>query len=131
MNPAFGGKRNTWEVLERNWKKLTSDTRLASCCGPLGNQPDGSAARRHDWGGFVAVLTRASGFGRLVMQVRARQREVEEGRALYCMTWYRHPEGNLLDTHVASVEMLHVIRSTVAIARYVVFVAPALHHQPA
>lgn len=62
--------------------------------------------------------------------IRAHKQEVPENTAAYAFAWYRDLEGNLLDKHVAAVELLNVLRPTVAIARYVVFAALALHEHP-
>jgi len=62
--------------------------------------------------------------------IRAHELEVPENSAAYAFAWYRDLEGNLLDKHVAAVELLNVLRPTVAIARYIVFAALALHQYP-
>jgi fatty-acid peroxygenase len=43
---------------------------------------------------------------------------------------HRDHEGNLLDPAVAGVELLNVLRPTVAVDRYLVFAALALHEHP-
>lgn len=46
------------------------------------------------------------------------------------IAWHRDAEGALLEPRVAAVELLNVLRPTVAISRFVVFAAVALHSQP-
>ena len=43
---------------------------------------------------------------------------------------FRGRDGRLLDTEVATVELLNLLRPTVAVARYVTFTALALHKHP-
>ena len=53
-----------------------------------------------------------------------------EDTALHVIGWYRDADGELLDLHTAAVELLNVLRPTVAVDRYLVFVAMALHQHP-
>lgn len=68
--------------------------------------------------------------GTILDKIRAHELEVPENSAAYAFAWYRGLDGNLLDRHVASVELLNVLRPTVAIARYITFAALALHEHP-
>lgn len=60
---------------------------------------------------------------------RARERG-ERGTALGEIAAYRDTDGDLLPPDVAAVELLNVLRPTVAVARFVVFAAMALHGAP-
>ncbi|MCF6509809.1 cytochrome P450 [Blastococcus sp. MG754426] len=66
----------------------------------------------------------------VVERVRSGDLEVEDGRAAHVVAWHRDAEGHLLDADVAAVELINVLRPTVAVARYVAFVAVALHQYP-
>ncbi|MBE9045572.1 cytochrome P450 [Pleurocapsales cyanobacterium LEGE 10410] len=66
----------------------------------------------------------------IIEQVRNSRLEIPEDRALYSIANHRDLEGNLLDKHTAAVEIINLIRPTVAIARYVIFAALALHEHP-
>ena len=66
----------------------------------------------------------------IIEQVRNSQLEVPEDSALYCIANHRNLEGELLDKHTAAVELINILRPTVAIARYVIFAALALHEHP-
>ncbi|WP_077622804.1 cytochrome P450 [Sediminibacillus massiliensis] len=66
----------------------------------------------------------------IVEEVRAGVREPAEGTALYEFSWYRDLDGNLLDSHMAGVEILNILRPIVAIAYFIVFGAMALHSYP-
>jgi fatty-acid peroxygenase len=67
----------------------------------------------------------------LIVQVRANQLAVPSESALYAIAHHRDLQGNLLETQIAAVELLNIIRPTVAVARYVAFSALALHEHPA
>ncbi|MBT2452370.1 cytochrome P450 [Streptomyces sp. ISL-43] len=51
-------------------------------------------------------------------------------RALETVAWHRDAGGRLLDSRTAAVELLNIIRPTVAIAWFAVFAAHALHRDP-
>ena len=53
-----------------------------------------------------------------------------EGSALGLVSTWRDPDGRALDGHTAAVELLNLLRPTVAVARFVVFGALALHDHP-
>lgn len=50
--------------------------------------------------------------------------------ALHRIAWHRELDGSLLSEEVAAVELLNVLRPTVAVDRFVVFAAMALHAHP-
>lgn len=52
------------------------------------------------------------------------------GSPLEAIALHREPDGTLLDPHTAAVELLNIIRPTVAIAWFAVFAAHALHRHP-
>ncbi|MFD9516113.1 cytochrome P450 [Streptomyces sp. NPDC059979] len=58
------------------------------------------------------------------------QRTSVPGSPLEAVALHREQDGTLLDPHTAAVELLNIIRPTVAIAWFAVFAAHALHRQP-
>ena len=68
--------------------------------------------------------------GQVIDQVRSGGLRLEDGRAAKVIAEHRDRDGHLLDAEVARVELINVLRPTVAIARYVVFAALALHQHP-
>ncbi len=66
----------------------------------------------------------------VIERVRAGELEVAEGSAAHVVAWHREPDGRLLDPVVAAVELINVLRPTVAVARFVTFAALALHEHP-
>ncbi|MCQ3975180.1 MAG: cytochrome P450 [Anaerolineae bacterium] len=66
----------------------------------------------------------------VVGQVRAGRLNLPEQSAVHVIATHRDLNGNLLTPHVAAVELLNVLRPTVAVAVYITFVAHALHQHP-
>jgi fatty-acid peroxygenase len=63
-------------------------------------------------------------------RVRNHQIEVPEGTAAHAFARGRDANGDLLELHAAAVDLLNVLRPTVAIGRYIAFAALALHEHP-
>ena len=82
------------------------------------------------WRGRVARKRAERWVGGIVEQVRGGSLQPPEGRGLHAVAWHRDAAGELLDTHAAAVELLNVVRPTVAIDRFVTFAALALHDHP-
>lgn len=68
--------------------------------------------------------------GQLVRAIREGSLSLDENKALTVFAKHRDLEGELLEEKVAAVEVLNLLRPTVAICRYVVFEAHALHEYP-
>ena len=67
---------------------------------------------------------------RLVRAVRAGQLDPPVGSPLQVVASHRDLDGELLDPRTAAVELLNIIRPTVAVAWFVTFAALALHAHP-
>jgi fatty-acid peroxygenase len=65
-----------------------------------------------------------------IRQIRAGQADAPEGSAARVIAEHRDRRGELLDVRVAAVELINVLRATVANARYVAFGAMAMHEHP-
>ena len=68
--------------------------------------------------------------GKIIDQVRAGRQYARPDSPLAAVAWFRDLDDKLLPTHVASVELLNLLRPIVAIGRYVTFAALALHEHP-
>ncbi|MDB6135164.1 MAG: cytochrome [Verrucomicrobiales bacterium] len=66
----------------------------------------------------------------LVAETRGRTLPVAPGTVLHVIATHRDGGGNLLDTHTAAVEIINVLRLTVAVATWIAFAALALHEHP-
>lgn len=66
----------------------------------------------------------------LIQQVRDGDLHPKEETALYQISWFKDLDGELLDLKTAAVELLNVLRPSVAIAIYFAFTALSLHQFP-
>lgn len=66
----------------------------------------------------------------LVKEVRAGKHQELEGSPLYVITHFRDMDGKLLNPHIAAVEILNLLKPTVALSLYFVFSLHALHLHP-
>ncbi len=89
----------------------------------------GSLGARH----WAARKTRreADGWARqLVEQVRDGQLQAEPAKPLMVVAHYRDPDGSVLDSHVAAVELLNLLRPTVAVSYFIIYGALELLAHP-
>ncbi|MGW0564937.1 cytochrome P450 [Streptomyces sp. NPDC003016] len=66
----------------------------------------------------------------LVDDVRAGATKVSEGSVVATVAQHRDADGRLLDARTAAVELLNIIRPTVAVSWFVAFAGHALHQWP-
>lgn len=66
----------------------------------------------------------------IIEEVRSGKIKAEEETALHAMAFYRDLNGNQLDSHMAGVELINVLRPIVAISTFITFSALALHEYP-
>lgn len=89
----------------------------------------GSAGPRN-WEGML-LRSRTERWAReLIESIRAGRIPLRDEHAAYVIAHHREPNGEPLDTKVAEVELINVLRPTVAVARYITFAALALHQHP-
>lgn len=84
---------------------------------------------RH-WRGRLARRRSEAWIADLVRRVRDRRLPVPEDSGLAVVAAYREPDNGPLDPRTAAVEVLNLLRPTVAVAWWVVFAAHALHRHP-
>ncbi len=66
----------------------------------------------------------------MIEAVRNKRLQPREGSPVHIVAWHREPDGSLLPTEVAAVELLNLLRPTVAVSLFVVFSAMALRSHP-
>jgi fatty-acid peroxygenase len=88
-----------------------------------------TAGPRH-WRARRARRRREAWLARLVADVQRGATAVPAGSAVEVLAQHRDRSGQLLDPRVAAVELLNVIRPTVAVCWFVAFTAHALHRWP-
>ncbi|MFD2043245.1 cytochrome P450 [Ornithinibacillus salinisoli] len=84
---------------------------------------------RH-WRGRQARNSSERWIKHMIEQIRSGNMEVQEGTALHEIAFYRDTSGNLLNSQIAAVEVINILRPIVAIAVYIAFCALALHDYP-
>ncbi|WP_164670779.1 cytochrome P450 [Virgibacillus doumboii] len=89
----------------------------------------GAVGPRH-WQGRTARNRTERWIRNIIDQVRDGKRSPSEDTALYKMAWHRNPDGKLMSTQMAAVELINILRPIVAIGRYVTFGALAMHEYP-
>ena len=67
---------------------------------------------------------------RLIEGARSGVVSFESGSPVSIIAQHREPDGSLLPADVAAVELINLLRPTVAIARFIMFAAVALHEHP-
>ncbi|MDY6782508.1 MAG: cytochrome P450 [Cyanobacteriota bacterium] len=92
---------------------------------------DGSGAvgPRH-WRGRQSRKKAEKWIEDIIEQVRNQQLEIPKESATHVIALHRSLDGKLLDKRIAAVELINVLRPTVAIARYITFAALALYEHP-
>jgi fatty-acid peroxygenase len=68
--------------------------------------------------------------GQVIDDVRSGQLVVHRDRAAYAIACHRDADGRLLPRSTAAVELINVLRPTVAVARFITFAALALFEHP-
>ncbi|WP_138734143.1 cytochrome P450 [Modestobacter excelsi] len=108
-----------------------SDEELPALAGDLTTLVDGFAtgAPRH-WRARRVRQRREAWLAGIVDAVRAGERTPPAGSVLDVVATHRDSEGELLEPRVAAVEVLNVIRPTVAVSWFLGFAAHALHRWP-
>jgi fatty-acid peroxygenase len=89
----------------------------------------GDAGPRHWWSRLNRGRAEAW-VGELVERIRADQAIAPPGSPLHAIAVHRELDGALLSPRVAAVEVLNLLRPTVAVAVYFTFIAHALHERP-
>lgn len=66
----------------------------------------------------------------IIEDIRSGNIKAEEGTALHSMAFYKDLDGNQLDSHMAGIELINVLRPVVAISTFITFEALALFEYP-
>jgi fatty-acid peroxygenase len=89
----------------------------------------GAVGPRH-WQSRLARWRAEGWIGNLVRQVRSGSLDVPEQSPLHIVALHRDLDGGLLRPRIAAVELLNLLRPTVAISVFITFIAHALHRYP-
>lgn len=89
----------------------------------------GSIGPKH-WWSRVARKQSESWAEAIIEKIRAEQLSPSEHSAAHIIATHRDLNGKLLPSHVAAVEILNILRPTVAVSVFITFVAHALYKYP-
>lgn len=89
----------------------------------------GSVGPRHWWSRLARQRAECWAAG-IIEQVREGKLDAPGQSALQVIATHRELSGELLSPRIAAVELLNVLRPTVAVSVYVIFAAHALHQYP-
>lgn len=97
----------------------------------LGGMIDGagSVGPRHVRGHLLRARTERWA-REVIASIREGRSDADPQTAAHVIAAHRDEQGNLLDVTTAAVELINVLRPTVAVARFITFGALALHHYP-
>jgi fatty-acid peroxygenase len=108
-----------------------SNTQLARRTAEFSAMIEGSGSiGPRNWKAYLMRRRTERWVHKLVDAVRDGQIDPPPGTALYVIAQHRDAAGQLIARHDAAVELINVLRPTVAVARYIVFGALALHEFP-
>ncbi|PAD86538.1 cytochrome P450 [Niallia circulans] len=79
------------------------------------------------WKGRMARNRAERWIRQVIEEVREGKLETEQGTALHEMAFYKKIDGTRLDTEMAAIELINVLRPIVAIATFITFSALAFH----
>ncbi|MEK4825951.1 cytochrome P450 [Niallia sp. FSL W8-0951] len=79
------------------------------------------------WKGRMARNRAERWIRQVIEEVREGKLETEQGTALHEMAFYEKIDGTRLDTEMAAIELINVLRPIVAIATFITFSALAFH----
>ena len=83
-----------------------------------------------NWKGMLLRARTEEWVRSVIDGIRARHMTVPEGSPAHVIATWRDLDGKLLDSQIAAVELINLLRPTVAVARYVTFAALALYQYP-
>jgi fatty-acid peroxygenase len=86
----------------------------------------GAKNPKHLWSRLARQITERWA-KEIIEDIRARRLSPPEESAAHVIAFYRDPSGKPLSSSIAAVELLNVLRPTVAVSVFIVFVAHALH----
>lgn len=89
----------------------------------------GAIGPRH-WKGRMARKRTEAWIKDVIEEVRAGKLQAEAGTALYEMAFHRDQNNSPLDTQIAAVELINVIRPIVAVSYFITFAALTLEDHP-
>lgn len=107
------------------------DSRIKERAGAFNAMIDSFAAvGPRYWKGRKARIKTEKWLRDVIKDVRAGKLKPEEDSPLHAIAFYKELDGRQLDSQMAAVELINVLRPIVAIATFITFAALALHDYP-
>lgn len=82
------------------------------------------------WKGKMARSRAEKWISGIIQDVRSSRLDAEESTPLYAMAFHRDLDGNQMDTSMAAIELINVLRPIVAISTFITFAALGLYEHP-
>jgi fatty-acid peroxygenase len=82
------------------------------------------------WKGKMARSRAEEWISGVIEDVRSGRLNTDENSALYAMAFHKNPDGSMLATQMAAIELINVLRPIVAISTFITFAALAIHEHP-
>jgi len=82
------------------------------------------------WKGKMARSRAEEWVGKIIEDVRSGKLKAEKDTALYNIAFFQELDGCRLNTQMAAIELINILRPIVAISTYITFAALALHEHP-
>ena len=82
------------------------------------------------WKGKISRARTEEWIKGVIEDVRSGGLVSKEGSALHSMAFYTEPDGNMMDSKMAAIELINVLRPIVAISTFITFAALAMHEYP-
>jgi len=82
------------------------------------------------WKGKIARFKTEEWIKGIIEDVRSGSLETKKDTALYAIAFHRELNGNEMDTQMAAIELINVLRPIVAISTFITFAALALNEHP-
>lgn len=110
--------------------KLTAEE-TASRSKEIGAMIDGAGSVGwRNWRGLFWRRRTEKWLQRCILKTRNGEFQPEQNSPLFIIAFFKDENGQQLDTDIAAVELLNIVRPTVAVARYILFCAFALQQYP-
>ncbi|MGL5435435.1 MAG: cytochrome P450 [Lachnospiraceae bacterium] len=89
----------------------------------------GAVGPRH-WKGRAARTRTEEWIKSVIKNVRIGRQNAPEDSALFAMAFHKELNGTILDTNMAAIELINILRPIVAVSTYIAFMALALYDYP-
>lgn len=83
-----------------------------------------------NWQGLILRKSTENWIKEFINNLREGQIQISQSSPAHTIAFFRDQKGDLLNTSIAAIELINLLRPTVAVAHYIMFAALALHNYP-